>query len=134
MSEPEKPTIDKVTLVPDQPLTEQEKQECTAFLLTYEPKITWEVGQKVTAYIDTKIINLYIRSMEPRNLFVGLLAEDGELHIAEHQQIGEPATQDKQTSPPFNTPRMESTGNPILIVYRVPPNTEIQVKIRKISE
>ena len=130
----EKPTIDKVTLVPDQTLTPQEKQGCIAFLTNYEPKIIWEVGQKVTAYLGTKIIELYIRSTDPRTVFIGLLAPDGEIHIAEHQQLGEPPQEQTRTPPPFTPPRTGPTEDPILTVHRLPPGMEIQIKIKSTKE
>ena len=132
----EKPTLDKVTLVPDQHLTEQEKEACIHYLISYEPRIIWEVGQKVNAYIETKIINLYIRSIDPRTLFIGTLAEDGVINIVEHQEIGEINTLEDEDGvpPPHTRPRIESAGEPILTVNRVPPNVEIEIKIKKTAE
>ena len=97
----EKPTIDKVTLVPDQPLTPQEKQGCIAYLTNYEPKIIWEVGQKVTAYVQTKIIELYIRNTDPRTVFIGLLAPEGEIHITPFSSLIEVFPPGPTTNPSF---------------------------------
>jgi len=121
----EKPTIDKVTLVPNQPITIEETQQCITYLHAYEPKIIWEVGQKVTAYIEDKIIPLYIRKTEPRNIFIGYLGEDGEIDIVRHQQLGEPPAQ-APPSPAFH--KQEFT--PILTVHRVPSHVEIEIKIK----
>jgi len=126
----EKPSIETVTLVPDQPITVEEEQACIAFLHAYEPKIIWEVGQKVVAYIQNKAITLYIRNTEPRNIFMGHLAEDGEIHIAGNQQIGEPPVQ-ASPSPAFSKQLTEAT--PILTIHRVPPYVEIEIKIKTTS-
>lgn len=136
MSDPDKPPLEKVTLVPDQPLTPQEKQACTHFLQTYKPKIHWEVGQKVIAYIDTKIVNLYIREIAPRTRFFGYLPQDGEIHIVKHGQIGEtpaPAAREPEEHP---APRsaVKTAGDPLLSVNRVPPGTEIQITIKRTEE
>ncbi len=132
MSDPEKPPITKVTLLPDQPLTPQQKQACVAYLTTYEPKIYWEVGQKVIAYLGTKIINLYIREIDPRTRFFGHLPEDGEIHIVPHKEIGETPTQKQPREVPVvKKPVGESTGDPILTIHRVPPGTEIQITIKR---
>ena len=134
----EKTPITKVTLVPKQPLTPQEKQDCINFLRNYEPTIHWEVGQKVTAYIGTKIIDLYIRSIDPRTVFFGYLPEEGEIYIEDHQQIGITPTPiiEKQEDKPqaFNQPRMESTRDPILVLHRVPSSMEIHIKIKNTKE
>lgn len=132
MSNPEKPPIDTVTLIPDQPLTKQEEQQCIYYLDNYEPTIIWEVGQKVTAYIDTKIVNLYIRSIDPRTLFYGTLSDEGEITIAPHQQIGEPPTQEERESdaPQFTKSMTRPSEEPLLTINTVPPGTEIQIKIK----
>ena len=136
----EKPSIEKVTLIPDQPLTPQEKQDCITFLRNYEPKIHWEVGQKVIAYIGTKIITLYIRSIDPRTVFFGYLPEEGEINIEDHKQIGTtptPITEKQEDKPQaFKQPMRETTEteplkiDPVLIIYRVPPSMEIEIKIK----
>ena len=136
----EKPSITKVTLVPKQPLTPQEKQECIKFLRTYEPTIHWEVGQKVTAYIGTKIIDLYIRSIDPRSVFFGYLPEEGEIYIEDHQQIGAPPVpilEEQEDKPQFFKQPMRETESleigPVLVLRRIPPNTEIEIKIKTLE-
>ena len=85
----EKPTIDKVELVPSKPLTKEQEEQCIKFLREHEPPINWELGTRVKALADNRIVDLYIRRTHPKTAYHGHLAEDGVIHIQPHDKIGE---------------------------------------------
>lgn len=86
---PEKPPIEKVELVPNKPLTPEQEEQCRQFLYEHDPPIHWELGTRVKALADNRIIELYIRRTHPKNVFYGYLSEGGVIHIQPHDKIGE---------------------------------------------
>ena len=85
----EKHTIDKVELVPSKPLTKEQEEQCRQFLLEQKPPIRWELGTRVKALADNKIVDLYTRRTHPKDAYYGYLKEGGVIHIQPHDKIGE---------------------------------------------
>lgn len=83
------PPLDKVELVPNKPLTPEQEKQCTQFLREQNPPIHWQLGTRVKALADGKIVDLYLRRTHPKDAYYGLLKPDGEIHIQPHDSIGE---------------------------------------------
>jgi len=83
------PTLQKVELVPNRTLTQEQEQQCLQFLHEHQPPIRWELGTTVKALAENSIISLYVRRTHPKTAYYGCLAEDGEIHIQPHDKIGE---------------------------------------------
>ena len=85
----EEPTVDKVELVPNKPLTPDQEEQCRQFLAEHQPPIYWQLGTRVKALADNKIVDLYTRRTHPKDAYYGLLKEGGVIHIQPHDTIGE---------------------------------------------